>query len=200
MSVDVLVSGALHGKPQQRATKAGKLFAIAILRATVRGGAYKPILDRFWRLIPTAVCYPCMGRFTPSLVLGLAAVAWLCGCGSNNIPEILRGATDPGGSGTVCPHARLPQLQRSPLGLSPEFNERLARQFPPGSDEQKLVGTLTAVGFQSIGTCEEDKSIRILRFDRRDDVFPGVTAWVYWKDDSRGKILWTKGFVAYTSL
>jgi hypothetical protein len=137
-------------------------------------------------------------RFTPSLVLGLAAVAWLCGC-SSNVPEILRGATSVGGSGDVCPHSRYPGLQGGPLGLSPEFNERLAKQFPPGSDEQRMLGTLTAVGFRSVGTCDEDKSIRILRFDGHG-VLVDVTAVLYWKADSRGKILWTKGFVYYTSL
>jgi single-stranded DNA-binding protein len=38
MSIDALVSGVLHGKPQQRATRAGKPFATAVVRATVRGG------------------------------------------------------------------------------------------------------------------------------------------------------------------
>jgi hypothetical protein len=140
-----------------------------------------------------------MGGFRTTLVLGLAATAaWCCGCGSNDIPEILQGATAGGGYWGACP--RTPEQQRHPLALSPEFNARLASRFPPGSSEQTLVGALAATGFRSIGTCDQDESIRIFRFDKRGSGIVDVTAVVYWKTDSQGKILWTKGFVAYTSL
>ena len=59
---------------------------------------------------------------------------------------------------------------------------------------------MAAAGFRSIGRCDQDESIRIFRFDKRGSGIVDVTAVVYWKADSQGKILWTKGFVAYTSL
>jgi hypothetical protein len=150
------------------------------------------------RLAAVALLCPCMRGSSPTLVLSLAAMAWFSGCGSNDTPEILQGVTASGGYWGACP--RTPEQQRLPLALSPEFNARLASRFPPGSSEQTLVGALAAMRFRSMGRCDEDESIRIFRFDKRRGGIVDVTAAVYWKADSQGKILWTKGFVAYTSL
>jgi hypothetical protein len=136
-----------------------------------------------------------MKRLISSLVLGVVAAACLSGC--SRVPEILWGATAGSGLYGACGWTQ-DEKQSEALAVSPEFNERLARQFPPGSDEQRLMGTLTAVGFRSIGTCDDDKSIRILRYEGR--VVLAMTADVYCRADSHGKILWTKGFVEYEGL
>jgi hypothetical protein len=130
-------------------------------------------------------------------VLGAYALTVLASC-SNGIPEILQGVTAGGGYWGACP--RSPEEQRHPLALSPEFNARLASKFPPGSDEKTMTDALAHMGFKPAGSCEEDRTVRILRFDKRGSGLVDVTAVVYWQADSEGKILWTKGFVAYTSL
>ena len=125
----------------------------------------------FGRLPPVALAYPCMRRFSPTLALGLAATAWICGCSSHDIPEVPQGVTAGGGYWGACPRA--PEEEKYPLAPSPEFNTRLTTRFPPGSSEQRLVDSLAASGFRSVGTCDQDRSIRIFRLDRRGR---GITA------------------------
>src|SRR5712692_10516392 len=87
------------------------------------------------------------------LFTGAGSVAVLLGCGSRNIPEILRGTTAKGGYWGACPRS-LDDEQRHPQALSPEFNARLAREFPQGSAEKALVSELAADGFKVAGSCE----------------------------------------------
>ena len=128
---------------------------------------------------------------------GAISAAVLSGCGSERIPAILRGVSAGGGYWGACP--RRPENQSSPLAVSPEFDARLARRFPTGTEASALVSALTAEGFKPAGSCETDSSIRFLEFKDKDAT-PSVTAQAYWQADSTGRITWTKGFVAYTFL
>jgi len=121
-----------------------------------------------------------------------------CGFGSNDVPDILRGVSAAGGRWGACP--RDVAARGSPLAVSPEFDARLASRFPPGSPETRLTNALDQMGFKSIGSCEDDRTVRMSRYDRRGSGLVDVTAAVYWQADTEGKIRWTKGFVAYTSL
>jgi len=127
------------------------------------------------------------------------SLAVLSGCGSNNIPEILQGASAVGGYWGACPRS-LDDEKRYPQGLSPEFNARLAKKFPQGSADKALVSELAADGFRPAGSCEADPSIKFLVFDSKGRGAPNVSATVYWQADLSGRITWTKGFVAYTFL
>jgi hypothetical protein len=133
------------------------------------------------------------------LLTGAGSVAVLPGCGSGNIPEILRGTTAKGGYWGACPRSPDDE-QRHPQALSPEFNARLAKRFPQGSAEKALVSELAADGFRPAGSCETDPSIKFLAFDSKGRGAPSVSATVYWQADLSGRITWTKGFVAYTFL
>jgi hypothetical protein len=130
-------------------------------------------------------------------LLGAYALALLVGC-SSGIPEILQGVTAGGGYWGACPRPH--EEQDRPLAISPELNARLSSRFPPGTAETTLTNALAGMGFRPSGSCDEDRTIRSLRFDKRGSGLVDVTAVVYWQADSQGKILWTKGFVAYTSL
>jgi hypothetical protein len=81
--------------------------------------------------------------------------------------------------------------------ISPEFNARLARTFPPGSSEQSLIDTLKKEGFGPPGKCDSDHSIKWSEFRLNGNE---VVAQDYWKTESNGTLVWTKGFVAYTFL
>jgi hypothetical protein len=122
------------------------------------------------------------------------SVAGLSGRGSDGIPEILRGVSAGGGYWGACP--RNPDFESSPSALSPEFNARLERRYPPGSADTVLISGLTAAGFKSAGVCRSDPSTKILAFDAKNTI-PNVVAEIYVQADSNGRIAWTKGFVRY---
>ena len=132
-----------------------------------------------------------------SLILIFAIVGSagaLYGCGSGRTPEILRGVSAGGGYWGACP--RNQDFESSPAALSPEFNARLERRYPPGSPDTIFVSELTAAGFKSAGVCNSDPNINILAFDDKVTI-PNVVAEVYWQSDSNGRMAWTKGFVRY---
>jgi len=136
-------------------------------------------------------------RKTPSLFILLIcaeSVVGLSGCGSDNIPAILRGVSAGGGYWDACP--RNLDFKSSPSALSPEFNARLESRYPPESADTVLVSELTAAGFKSAGACKSDPNTKILALDDKDAI-PNVVAEVYWQADSKGRIAWTKGFVRY---
>ena len=138
-------------------------------------------------------------RPVPCKWIGLGAVLVLGAC-SSHVPEILRGVSAGGGYWGACPQ---PDWARnSPLAISPEFNERLAKRYPPGSSEKRLIEDLSRQGFKDAGSCEGEPTVRILTFsaDGIGLVVSSITATAYWKVDPQGKVLWTKGFVAYTGL
>jgi hypothetical protein len=116
------------------------------------------------------------------------------------LPPLLRNLPATRGYVSACPLP--PDLAR--LGMIPadasEFNARLARMFPTGLPEARMVETLSTLKFEILHACEFDSSIRTARFDQHGFgpyMFP-LWAGVYWKVDLDGNIEWTKGFIAYT--
>jgi hypothetical protein len=117
------------------------------------------------------------------------------------LPPLLRGATAGGGWWGACP---LPKelsgtTVNSTLALSPELNQRLQQEFPPGSREDALVSSLVRQQFQIQSPCRDDNSIRVARFQQHGGLYP-MTADVYWKTDQDNNVIWTKGFIQFTGL
>src|ERR1700676_952099 len=125
------------------------------------------------------------------LLICAESVAGLSGCGSDSVPEILRGVSAGGGYLGACSRDR--DFESPPPALSPEFNARLESKYPPGSADAVLVRELTAAGFKSTGACKADPNTHILAFGDKKTI-PNVVAEVYWQADSKGRISWTKGF------
>jgi hypothetical protein len=128
------------------------------------------------------------------LALSLPSLYWLNG---RRIPEIVRGATAGGGHWGACPASQIVHPPDMKEAISPEFNARLARKFPPGSSEQILIQTLKTEGFGPPRECDFDPSVKWSEFRSNGNE---VVAQAYWKSDSKGALLWTKGFVGYTFL
>jgi len=98
--------------------------------------------------------------------------------------------------------ARARDPKYRPFRVSPEFNERLMQEFPPGTTEDRLVTSLVGQGFGGVSPCEADSSIRSVEFNQHGGgmaVFR-IGATVFWKVDSANTIIWTKGFVIYYGL
>ncbi|MGB6536807.1 MAG: hypothetical protein WBF58_12690 [Xanthobacteraceae bacterium] len=117
------------------------------------------------------------------------------------LPPMLRGVTA-GGQGDPChPNQfweNLPANSPSRPHGSPELNDRLSHEFPPGTPESKLVHALDRLGFEALPPCENNTSIHSAFFRRK---FPlEIWARVYWKVDVNDAIVWTRGDVAYTFL
>jgi hypothetical protein len=146
-------------------------------------------------------------------VLALRCVVWgaalvsfaACAGPQPPLPPLLQNVTAGSGWWGACPpetaeEARLRDL--SPLALSPELDERVARSFPIGSSEMVLVDTLRAQGFELRPSCKGDQSIHAAEFEQHPHgllPYP-LTAKVFWKVDSAGNIEWTKAFVRYSGL
>jgi hypothetical protein len=106
----------------------------------------------------------------------------------------------------VCPYRQELKSVERPPRIEPagatEFDERLSTMFPRGSDSSQLGEALRKMNFMIEGTCETDASIKFARFDQAglgNYLFP-LTAIVYWKVDSQGKVVWTKGSISFTGL
>lgn len=118
-------------------------------------------------------------------------------------PPILEGATAGGGrdSGGCPPQPDAVSMTKLDEAASPEVRNRLAHQFPPGTPERVLETTLAKQGFITAKACESDPSIHRATFSQRGGGFWGpypAFAWVAWKVDAEGKVVWTKANVAYT--
>jgi hypothetical protein len=119
-----------------------------------------------------------------------------------SLPALLRNLSATGGYTDACP---VPKFLETVIPLiapaeAPEFNARLARLFPAGANESDVVLKLRAMGFQMIGPCKDDPTIRRARFDQRrfgPYLFP-LFAGVFWKVDEAGKLEWTRGVIAHT--
>jgi hypothetical protein len=131
----------------------------------------------------------------------------LIACSSNRsiVPPILQGATAQGGWWGACPPSTQTETDSMKamrqLALSPEFNERLRNDFPPGSPAQTLVDSLLNQGFRYAGYCKSDQSIKLTTFYAKGSgILPYATiAEAYWQTDG-DRIVWTKGFVSYSGL
>lgn len=114
-------------------------------------------------------------------------------------PPLLEGATaqNHGGRELGCPPP-------DPFGTrshSPEVEQRLAKGFPPGTLEDRLVAALRQQGFRIEGPCETDASVRRAIFTQSGGGFYGpypAMSEVTWKVDGAGRIVWAGGWVAYT--
>jgi len=129
-----------------------------------------------------------------AIALVLFGIRWLDGL---RVPEIVRGATARGGWVGICPDPRYWHPPETEEAISPEFNARLAKRFPPGSSEQVLIDTLKAEGFGAPQECDFDRTIKFIEFRLNGNE---VVALAYWKAESTKKIVWTKGLVEYTFL
>jgi hypothetical protein len=105
-----------------------------------------------------------------------------------------------------CPPRTEAESGRNPAqeALSPALVERLARQFPIGSDAQPLEVMLRANGFRMEALpCPNAPSIRLAEFRQTGGSLVGPSpafAQVAWDQDAAGHLLWIKALVQYTSL
>jgi hypothetical protein len=84
--------------------------------------------------------------------------------------------------------------------LSPELNQRLAQQFPPGSSGPALFRFLMSQGFMQLEPCENDTTVHRAYYNGPiSGVLLNINAIVYWKTEGN-TLVWTKGFVDYDGL
>jgi hypothetical protein len=118
-------------------------------------------------------------------------------------PPLLQHVTAAGGWFGACPPRNEQEgAERAKSGeaLSPELNQRLARQFPPGSPEEVLVRSLAAQGFRPLEPCRNDATIRSAHFSGpTSGALFAINAVVYWKTQN-DTLVWTKGFVSFNGL
>jgi len=137
-------------------------------------------------------------------------LAFLGGCSPSaderqSLPSLLRGVSAGGGYFSACPPTNKTEammLETSNIAISPELNKRLQEQFPPGSADSRLVETLKNQGFSLGEPCTADPTIQHASFFQKGSGFLpyDINADIYWKRDLDGRIVWTKGLVAYTGL
>jgi hypothetical protein len=118
-------------------------------------------------------------------------------------PPLLQHVTAAGGWFGACPprnEQEATERAKSGEALSPELNQRLARQFPPGSPEEVLVRSLAAQGFKPLEPCRDDGTIRRAHFSGpTHGALFAINAVVYWKTRN-DTLVWTKGFVSFNGL
>ena len=137
-------------------------------------------------------CRTLLGTAILIVLFAIALFGWLSRLG---VPEIVRGSTAKGGLWGACPSAE--QANGREEALSPKFTARLNERFPHGSPEKNLIDALRGEGFTGPNSCESNNSIKWAGFRLNGNE---VVAQAYWKTDQLGRIIWTKGFVAYTFL
>lgn len=136
-------------------------------------------------VLPLAACED-FSPPTPPLLIGVSARGgwWEGGCPALSGDEV--GLRDPA-------------LE----ALSPELTERLRSQFPVGSDARRLERSLRDQGFGAVVPCANAPAVRKMEFRQSVDGFfgprPGIYASVAW-EERRGRIMWTKGHVAFSDL
>lgn len=136
-------------------------------------------------------------------LLFLTPSLFLAGCTlSPETPPLLNGVTAGGGGWW---NGGCPQSESAPAGmseaLSPELTARLKEAFPAGGSAINLENALRQQGFGKVTPCDEEPSVRTSIFRQTGGGFFGpypIFAVVAWKQDEEGRILWTKGHVAFT--
>jgi hypothetical protein len=79
--------------------------------------------------------------------------------------------------------------------------ERLARQYPIGSDASRLKRNLEEQGFSLSVPCKGLSAIHRGEFRQRGGGIYGpypIFAQIAWQQDEAGRIMWTKGTVSFT--
>ena len=144
------------------------------------------------------------------LIVTLASVV-LAGCTeslhkASTQPTLLKGVTAGSGWGTPCP-PRNEQEQKiieasGKLAISPELQQRLQSEFPPGTSEDRVIAALISQGFKLEPSCATDKTIQRASFFQAGTVIlpTDIAADIYWKLDGQRRIVWTKGFVMFIGL
>ena len=110
-------------------------------------------------------------------------------------PPLIEDATIDNNPISVCP--TLTSESRARSGLSPVFDGRLRRGFPPGTPETKLVAVLNSQGFQSQPSCTNEPSIHSAQWGQGGDRMPMVAV-AAWKVDDHSRIVWTRGYLAHS--
>jgi len=121
-------------------------------------------------------------------------------------PPLLVNVTAGSGWWGACPPATNTEAQMiqtsGKLALSPELDQRLLNEFPPRSNESRIIEALIKQGFEMLPPCKTDQAIH--RAGSMQHEGGGLTyrirADVFWKVDQSNAIVWTKGFVAYDGL
>jgi hypothetical protein len=91
-------------------------------------------------------------------------------------------------------------------GVSPDLEQRLREQFPPGSSDAPLVAALERQGFATPSFCGPYSTARYACYLGLKDSTTGkpipndVSACVYWKVDDANRIIWTHGYLHFLSL
>ncbi len=137
-----------------------------------------PIAVILWSVTISPRFYPP----APPLLEHVTAVSgWFGGCPPRNVQEAAERA-------------------RTGEALSPELNQKLALQFPPGSSADSLAKALSKQGFAPGEACENDPTIRRATFRGpiRGSIFD-INAEIYWKAEG-DTLVWTKGFVFFIAL
>ena len=86
-------------------------------------------------------------------------------------------------------------------GRSPQIEDSLRREFPPGSSQQALTRSLVTEGFKLDRPCDSDPSVLRATFQQSGGGLRGpypAYATVAWKADRAGRLIWTKGNIEFT--
>lgn len=125
------------------------------------------------------------------------------GAVSPPLPPLAVGATTTGGSNFLCEPGPEQGSTPATASHSPEINQRLVRDFPPGSPAVLLRRSLVRQGFTMHGFCSPDHRVQWAEFRQRGG--NGITAMpafvtVYWKEDGAARLVWATGDIAFTGL
>ncbi|WP_296738659.1 hypothetical protein [Mesorhizobium sp.] len=134
------------------------------------------------------------------LILWLACCAAITSCGQD-VPPLLQGVSARGGWYGGCP--RPASASKEKPALSPELDQRLRVQFPPGTPASKLSTTLVNQGFTIGSPCKEDTSIKVANYIQKEDgilLLTRTESSVFWKVHEQENIVWTQGFVMFIGL
>lgn len=131
-------------------------------------------------------------------VLAVAGVAFLVWPNNRPLPPLIVGAHSGGGQ-SACPFAD--GHPPSVGDVSPQLQVRLQEQFPSGTPVERLIKELKNQGFGDVLKCEHDPTIQWVGFYKAAGFsLHATTAFVYWKADASGSLVWTKGYVFFVGL
>ncbi len=126
--------------------------------------------------------------FVGSLLI-VVALFWTDAASQAATPPILRGTTSRGEWNNGCPADR----PRPPdeIEISPDFSQRLAAEFPPGTPSKSIQTELARQGF-AISHCPYEADVMAAKVTVTG--IGTLTGKAYWKVDRNDKVLWTVGF------